>query len=67
MKQLERRFNIITRDNPNLSSMVCFFRTVGGSFYSRKVIRDSFNQFVDKDDYRQDEKDEILSYLFGLK
>jgi len=57
-------FNKITLDNPRLSSLVCFIKTIRGRFYSAPYIRKYFDKLVDKNDYRRGkEKEELLKWI----
>lgn len=66
MKSLERRFNNISKKNPNLSSYLCFVEAVGGQGFSKQTIHNWFLQLVDKDDYNRKEKRAILEHLTNL-
>lgn len=63
MKSLERRFKNISTRNTGWSSYVCFAEAVRGQNFSRRVLLVWFNKLVDKNDYSQDEKKQLLVHL----
>lgn len=64
MKSIERKFNRIQVDNPNLSSFTCFVKTIKKQNYHIDSISIWFDELVDKGDYRRGkEKEEILLWL----
>lgn len=66
MKSLERRFNNITKKNLNYSSYLCFVETIKGGKFDRRTIRQWFDKLVDKDDYDQSERKDIIKNLSDL-
>lgn len=66
MKSLERRFNNISKKNPNLSSYLCFVEAVRGQGFSKQTIHNWFSQLVDKEDYNKTEKRALLEHLTNL-
>ena len=64
---IEERFNNFKRRYPNLSSYICFAKTIKRKNCGSKTIEFYFNKLVDKDDYRKgNEKLEIIEYLKQL-
>jgi len=66
MRSLEIRFKKIAEKNPNLSSYICFARTIAGQKYNRQTIHRWFNELVEKDDYAKSEKRALLTHLENL-
>ena len=66
MKSIERRFRKIENENPYWSSYICFARSISGQNFSEDRLRRMFNKLVDKNEYAQDEKKEIIKYLLTL-
>lgn len=66
MEHLQNHFNRIARQNPNLSSLVCFYMTMKTRKYSQKVITDGFNKLVEKGDYPRKHYDELLGQVLAL-
>jgi len=63
MKLLEIRFQEIQETNPKWSSYLCFATAL---HKGEKNIRQEFNCLVDKEDYADNEKEDILSHLFTM-
>jgi len=60
-------FQNISRLNPYWSSWVCFCETITGrGGLSNKTIKKYFNRLINRDDYAQNEKTELLNYLYNL-
>lgn len=60
-------FQDTTRLNPYWSSWVCFCKTITGrGRLSKKTIKNYFNRLVDKDDYAQNERVQLLDYIYRL-
>jgi len=66
MKSIERRFNKIMKSNPPWSSWTCFVVSIKGQKFNKKIINRWFNQLVDKDDYDESEKKELVQYLYKV-
>ena len=66
MKSLEIKFRKIAEKNPDLSSYVCFARTVTGQKYNSQTIHRWFQKLVEKDDYAKNEKRALLAHLENL-
>ena len=66
MEQLQNHFNRITRQNPNLSSLICFNMTMKTRGYTQKIITDGFKKLVDKEDYPRKHKDELIEQALTL-
>lgn len=52
MEQLQNHFNRITRQNPYLSSLICFNETMKTKQYKKPLVKKAFLKLVDKDDFR---------------
>ena len=63
MEKLKNNFIEIQKMNPNLSTLVCLALVMRTGNYSMKQITDSFNTLVDKDDYKTEHYDRLLTYL----
>jgi len=61
MKSIRVLFERKVKENPNLSSFICFGRAIRGKRHSSTVIRKNFNLLVDPDDY--DPKDKKALYV----
>lgn len=66
MRSIERRFVQDKRENPNLSSLLCFGRAVAGQKFSRKMISKYFSILVDKNDYAQNDRNSLIFHFFLL-
>lgn len=66
MKSLERRFNNISQLNPYWSSYICFTEAIRSQNFSPRTIASHFKALVEKDDYNNREKKQILKYLTSL-
>lgn len=66
MEQLKSHFNRIIRNNPYLSSLVCFNLTMKTRGYTQKVITDGFDKLVEKEDYPRKHREELLLQAIKL-
>jgi len=66
MRSIQKRFNNITNKNPNWSSYICFAEAIKEQRFSKQTIHRWFQKLVDKDDYVNNEKKEILTHLENL-
>jgi len=66
MKTLENTFNKIKKANCYHSTIVCFIKTIRNKNYCPRVIKYHFNRLVEKDDYSQKDKRNILKSLYAL-
>ena len=66
MRSLKRTYNKLANKNKNWSSYLCFAESIKGRNFAHKVIRHYFNKLVDKSNYAQNEKREILKFLYWL-
>jgi hypothetical protein len=66
MKSIERKFNSIAEKNPNLSSYICFAKTVEEQGLNIQTIHRWFKKLVNKDDYEKSEKRALLENLANL-
>ena len=63
MEKIKTNFYALQKSNPNLSSLVCLALVMRTGKYSMKQITDAFNNLVDKDDYKDEHHDKLLTYL----
>ena len=66
MKSIKRLFDKVSKENPNLGSVIIFNRIVSGKNFSHDRIARWFNVLVDKEEYDRSEKKEILEYVYLL-
>ncbi len=66
MKSIQRRFDNIQEKHPYWSSIICFNEAIKEQSFSKKNIYYWFLQLVDKDDYQESDKKDILSFLLNL-
>ena len=64
MRSIERTFKNIQKKNPFYSSWTCFAETVKNRNYTKRTINFWFNRLVDTEDYRREERKELLSFLY---
>ena len=64
MKSLEKRFKKAEKENPFLSSYMCFTKAIHKQCFSKKIIDFWFLRLVDKEDYDKKSKKEILRFLY---
>lgn len=57
------KFNIIQRRFPAYTSYLTFANTIIGLHVPPKVVQKLFEQLVDRKDYLQSEKEQIIQYL----
>ncbi len=63
MRSIENNFRSIQKKNPYWSSYICFVGTIKGRGYTRRSVREAFNKLVDKGDYDEAEKMNIIAEL----
>lgn len=67
MRSVHARYKIIQRNLPSTySSYICFARAIKHQRFSYELISKWFNKLVDKEDYRQRERNDIVVYLHRL-
>lgn len=66
MKALGRRFKNITDRNPFWSSPICFAEAIRDQKFGRQAIHRWFQKLVEKDDYSESDKKDILVHLAEL-
>lgn len=66
MRSIQRRFNKIQQLHPFWSSHTNFAEAIGGNRFTPKSIRYWFNRLIEKDDYDQSSKKEVLASLYTL-
>jgi len=60
-------FENIFKLNPQKSSWVCFYEVVvGRNNISKRTLKKYFNKLIDKNDYSQNEKHQLINYLYDL-
>ncbi|MDP1814521.1 MAG: hypothetical protein Q8K92_08760 [Leadbetterella sp.] len=67
MRSIERRFKNIAEKYPFWSSLTCFRRAIEGQGFKKRTLYLQFNKLVEKDDYDQKEKRNILHDLVNPK
>ena len=66
LKTIEERFKEIEAKNPGYSTYICFCRAIDGIVGNRmnsSELKRLFDKLVDKDDYAEDEKEQVLASL----
>ena len=66
MEQLQNHFYRITRQNPNLSSLICFNLTMKTRQYKDIDIENAFTKLVDKSDYNRGIRETLISWARDL-
>lgn len=66
MRNLKARFMHREERNPGWSSWTCFADAIMGQNFNRKILREHFNNLVDKNDYEKKDKMQLLKYLYLL-
>jgi len=66
MRSIEKRFKYREERNPGWSSWTCFADAIIGQNFNRKILREHFNNLVDKNDYEKKDKMQLLKYLYLL-
>lgn len=66
MKSIELNFKKVVEENPNLSTYVCFAKSVSSKKLSKDMIKRWFNKLVDKEDYKGVNKEYLFSQLEEL-
>ena len=64
MNDLKKRFLAFREEFPALGDVIIMSLAVENMRYSKSTILRAFNELVSKDEYEQDEKGEIVNYLF---
>ena len=63
MKSLKRIFKEISKQNPYWSSYICFSETVKDEHLNFRYMNYWFTKLVDKDDYLEEEKIDVVKFL----
>jgi len=66
MRSIERRFNDLQKKRPELSSFMNSTHAVRGQGFTKDAISRWFNKLVDKDDYSNSDKKELLQHIISL-
>jgi len=66
MEQLKNHFNRSTRQNPNLSSLICFNMTMKTRKYKESDIEKMFTKLVEKGDYPRSYKNTLIEQATNL-
>lgn len=66
MKKFKPTFTKYQSDNPGWSSLTCFNQTVNNRNFSKRIIYYWFNKLVDKNDYSQSNKKEIMEFTLEI-
>jgi hypothetical protein len=64
MRSLERNFRKIEKENPNLSTITCFNKTILKRGFSKETIKKYFNLLVDNNDYEKEDKRALLKDIY---
>jgi len=66
MRSIYRRFKKVSVKNPFWSSYICFVEAIKQQKFSNRIILKWFNKLVEKNDYSNKEKKDILRHLCSL-
>lgn len=66
MKELEEKFKIISESYPNVSSYICFIRTIKRLNPPGDIIARGFSKLVDKEDYSRGIKQNLVKHIQAL-
>tara|TARA_B100000745_G_scaffold300419_1_gene254319 strand:- start:1350 stop:1583 length:234 start_codon:yes stop_codon:yes gene_type:complete len=66
MNSIERRFRIISTNNPHWAAYVCLAEAITCRNYNHKTVRRNFLKLVPKEDYEADIEKEIITELDRL-
>lgn len=66
MKSIQSNFWKLQKKNSGWGSYICFVEAVRGKKYTMRSIREAFNKLVDKGDYADKEKKDILAGLLNI-
>lgn len=66
MKSIKRRFERIQKEIPGLSSHWYFRQAVSGQNFTPQTVARKFNELVEKDDYENAIKKELLAEIYTL-
>lgn len=66
MKSLKRNFLKIKTKNPYWSDYLCIAHTVRIRHFDNQTIEKYFEELVNPEEYAQDEKYQILRFLYSL-
>ena len=62
---ISRKFKQIQKDNPNLSTLICYIRTIKEMRLHNDVIEKNL-RLVDFEDYKGSSRKELLAYLYTV-
>jgi hypothetical protein len=63
MNEIEKRFRRVSKTNPSISSLFCFFEAIVGQGFPEADIDLMFNNLVDPNDYEGHDKNKLLMFL----
>ena len=63
---MNSQFKKIQKENTNLSSLICFIKTIYSQKYTKSEIRKKFNILVNKTDYQGTSKKELLDFILSI-
>lgn len=66
MRSIERRFKYRQVKYLDWSTWTCFVDAVIDQGFSKEIIQINFNKLVDKNDYAQNEKRQLLKHLYQI-
>ena len=64
MRSIKRVFKKVQKENPGWGSVIIFNHIVSGKNFSHDRIARWFNILVDKQEYDQSDKKELLEYVY---
>ncbi len=64
MKSVQKRFQQIEQKNPYWSSLICFTEAIRGQRFKKDTLHRSFNKLVNRDDYQECHRRDILKNIF---
>lgn len=66
MRSIKARFELRRKNIEGWSTWTCFTDAIMDQNFSKESIQENFNKLVDKNDYAQNEKMQLLQYLYQI-
>lgn len=63
MNSIERRFKLISQQNPHLAAYSCLVEALAYRKYKHKAIRRNFLHLIPKDDYEFETEKDLVKWL----
>lgn len=63
MRSIKANYEKVQAKNPNLGTHPCLSKVVRSKKFSRKSLVKAFNELMQKDEYLESEKRELIDYL----